>query len=480
MTDVAALFLRSLVQSAEAFLGRKVQGAVVSVPAWFGEAQKAALEEAAQEAGVVVLQLLEEAGAVVVTTTTTSSQKEEKEKEKEKKEDRTLLVVDLGASALELSLLSIRQGLAFSLATLSDPTVGGDAIDDRLIRFFAKEFTKKTKTPLTVAPAADPQDQRAEAKLRLAVEHTKKTLSASPGAATCSVESLKDGLDFNGTINRLRFDMEMRAVYDRVVAKARELVESVGLDTLNVDEIVYVGGSTSLPGLDEALVVGGAFAEDVVTPFAAGTVVGGGVGDPTTMVSRGCALQARLVAALAEASEEEKEVKQAFGHGVGRWTKAKAVAKTVGLVFPEENAENEVGGLWVPVVLKDTPLPCRRAVRFEVDVGEEEGVKKVGFEVWEVKEGIKVTKEVPPKIEGDDEDEEEEEEEEEIETKEKIVEKEALLTALSLDAKKAQKGAGGRFRTRLEVQFLVSESGELTITALEAPDGEKVTISICS
>ena len=448
------MFLRSLVKSAEDFLGRKVQGAVITVPTWFGEEQKTALEQAAADADLVVLQLLEEAGAAVVATTSNASALAE---------DRTQLVVDLGASGLELSLLSIRQGLAFSLATLSDHSHGGDAIDDKLIKFFAKEFTKKTKTPLTVAPATDAQDKRAEAKLRLAVEHTKKTLSASPGAATCSVESLKDGLDFTGTINRLRFDMEVRAVYAHVADKVRELVAAAGRDLYDIDEVVYVGGSASLPGLDEALSAG--LAEGVVSPFTAGTVVGGGVGDPTTILARGCALQAKLLAGLADGSDEEREVKAAFARGT-RWTGAKATSRTLGLLFP---GAGELGGAWVAVVPRDTPLPCRRAVRFDVEVGEE---GKVGFEVWEAKEGIKVTLEKPPKFEGDDDDEEEEEEED-IEIKEKTVEKEAFLTAVSLDAKKAQ-------RTRLEVQLVISENGDLSITALETPDGEKVTVAVAA
>ncbi|GJE89412.1 actin-like ATPase domain-containing protein [Phanerochaete sordida] len=464
VSEVTTIFLKSLVQSAEDFLGRKVHGVVITIPTWFGDEQKKALEEAAKDAGVAVLQLLEEAGAAVVATT--SAPRSDKDT---LGEDRTQLVVDLGASGLELSLLSVRQGLAYSLATLSDHTVGGDAIDDRLIKFFAKEFTKKTKTPLTVAPATEPQDKRAEAKLRLAVEHTKRTLSASTGAATCSVESLKDGLDFTGAINRLRFDMEMRPIYDHVYKQVQVLASSAGLDLYDIDEVVYVGGSASLPGLDEALAAG--LSEDVVTPFTAGTVVGGGVGDPTTLLARGAVLQAKLLATLGEGSAEEREVKAAFAPGHALQS-VKATTRTLGLLFPEEGAENALGGQWVPVVLRETALPARRAVRLDVEVGEG---ARVGFEVWEAKEGVKITKEAPPKLEGDED--EEDEEEEEIETKEKTLEKEAFLAALTLEAHKARK-VDGRLRTTLEVQFLVNEAGGLAITAVEADGGEKVTLAI--
>ena len=104
--------------------------------------------------------------------------------------------------------------MAMLTASSTTTSVGGNTIDDKLITFFANDFTKKTKTPLTVC-SSNPStaDARAEAKLRLAVEHTKRTLSASPGAATCSVESLKDGVDFTGSINRMRFDMLVRPIY---------------------------------------------------------------------------------------------------------------------------------------------------------------------------------------------------------------------------------------------------------------------------
>ncbi|KZT00901.1 actin-like ATPase domain-containing protein [Laetiporus sulphureus 93-53] len=466
VSEVTSIFLKSLIQSAEDFLGKKVQGAVISVPDWFTDAQRAALQKAAEDAEINVLQLLEEAGAAAAVTTTSTTLS------KDLNPDRTQLVVDLGASALELSLLSIRQGLAYSLATLSDTTVSGDAIDDKLIKHFAKEFTKKTKTPLAVVPAPTPQDKRAEAKLRLAVEHTKRTLSASPGTATCSVESLKDGLDFTGTITRLRFDMEMRSVYAQVFARVRELVGTAGLDLYDIDEIVYVGGSASLPGLDEALAQG--LSETVVTPFTEGAVVGGGVGDPTAILSRGCALQARLVAMLAEGTEEEREVRAAFASG-SEWTRVRATTRTVGMLFPEEGAEGEgaIGGQWVPAVLRETAVPCRRTFRLDVDVGAEQ---RVGFELWEAKEGVKIEKVKPPRDEEDEpvpaEEGEEEEEEEEIEVKEKTVEKETLLGALAFAVKTARR-TGDRWTTKIEVQFLMDDSGGLEVSAWEVGPGGK-------
>ncbi|KAG2130694.1 Hsp70 protein-domain-containing protein [Suillus clintonianus] len=462
VSEVTTIFLGSLVQSAEDFLGKKVQGAVISLPSWFDDAQREAVIKAAEDAGIHVLQLLDDAGAVAVCTAAGSE---------EIPSDRTQLIVDLGASSLELSLLSIREGLAYSLASLTDSSVGGDEIDSKLIKFFAKEFTKKTKTPLTVAPASDPLDKRAEAKLRLAVEHTKRTLSASPGAATCSVESLKDGLDYTGSINRLRFDMEVRSVYDKVYAKVKELVASAGLDLYDVDEIVYIGGCACLPGLDGSLAEG--FTENVITPFKAGTVAGGGTGDPTTILARGCALQAQLLVSL---NGETEEVRQAFIKGNGT-SSVSATSRTIGLLVPQVSAEEGgLGGVWVPLVLKETPLPCRRTVTAEVVVSG--SGDRVGFELWEVSEGVRVDHVTPQKFE-DEEDEPQDEEEEELEeVKEKTISKEAFLASLSLSPSNIFKG-----KTKVQVQAIISSNGAVDLSIREVTKngmGEAVTVTVGS
>lgn len=465
MSEVTTLFLKSLLQSAEDFLGKKVDGTVISVPAYFDDAQRAALKKAAEDAGVTVLQLLDEAGAAAVATSDLSQPTATSE-------DRTQLIVDLGASSLELSLTSMREGLAYSLASSSDPMFGpGDLIDSKLVKFFAKEFTKKTKTPLTVSPASDPLDKRAEAKLLLAVEHTKRTLSASPGAATCSVESLKDGLDFTGSINRMRFDMEVRSIYNAVLDKAKELLSSAGLDLYDIDEIVYIGGSACLPGLDETL-VGGGFREDVVTPFGAGTVVGGGAGDPTTILARGCALQAQIIASL---GEDEAEVRKAFIERDSSLRNAISITKTIGVLFPEKQSGEGLGGQWISVLQKETAVPARRTVGFEVDLGED-NAKILGLEIWEVKEGIKIDKVKPPKLEYEDE---EEEEEEDIEVKERVIEKETVLGSLSLVVKHTTKDSKGKWKTKVEVQFLVGIDGVVEVDAWElGHKGEKVSVKL--
>lgn len=451
---MTTLFLKSLLQSASDFLGKPIEGCVLTVPASFTSPQREALQKAAEDAGVVVLQLLDEVAAVAAATATSINGGVP--------DDRTQLVVDVGSSSLSLALLSIRQGLTHVLGSSLSTSSGGDLIDSALLSHFAADFTKKTKIPLS---STDPADARAQIKLLLSLEHTKRTLSASPGAATCSVESLKDGYDYTGTINRMRFDMLASPVYNSVSSAVHSLLADAGIDSIQVDEIVYVGGTTCLPGLDSHLCLVGGFAEDIVTSFSSGTVVGGGVGDPTTIIARGCAVQAALIYSL---SDDEREK---FSPA-SKVEKVAVAGATVGVLFPSnEEQAGDMGGVWVPVVLKDTVLPARRTVSLDVGLPPVSESQKFGFEVWMVKEGIRVEKVKPPKVQlSDDEGEEEEEDEEEVKTK--TVTKHLLLGGVLANAKCGLeiKGKGpdaGKWNTSVQIQFVVGPDASLEVEVRE-------------
>lgn len=465
VSEVTTMFLQSLIQSAEDFLGKKVQGAAVTVPPTFTDVQIDALDKAASDAGVKVLQFLEEAGAAAAATSS-------EQWSSSLNPDRTQLIVDLGSSSLSLFVVSMREGLAHLLGSSTTSAIGGDQIDDKLVSFFAADFTKKTKTPLKVVPSTENADKRAEAKLRLAIEHTKRTLSASPGAATCSVESLKEGLDYTGSINRIRFDMVVRSVYTAVAAAIEELLKSIDIDSYYINEIVYVGGTTCLPGLNEHLITSCGFNDLVDTPFSLGTVVGGGIGDPTTILARGSAVQAALIASLPH-DEDYAEIRQAFERG--SVTEAPVMTRSVGLYFPGEG-EGGKGGTWMTVLSKDTPLPARRIATLDAALTDES--KKFAFEVWEIEEKVRIDKVKLEKLELSD-DEEEEEEDEYEEQKHPQMDKVAFLGAKEGEALLGIKTKGngpdaGKWTTTLQVVFQVSEEGELEVYMREI--GENGTL----
>ena len=451
VAEAASIVLRSLVGSAVDFLGKPIDGAVITVPSHFTRQARQALQKAAEAAGIPVLQLLDEAAAAAIAYTSINPPS---------MTDTTSLIVDLGASSLDLSLLSIKQGVVHQLASSHTPGVGGDAMDDKLIAFFVKEFTKKTKIELSPT-SKSATDIRALTKLRLAVEHTKRTLSASSGAAACSVESLKEGMDFSGSINRIRFDVEMGSIYNTITTEIKSLLESVSLDTVQIDEVILVGGSALLPGLTSKL----------STIFEESTQIRSDI-DPSQVLSRGAAVQAGILATLSP----DDPLRQAFKEG-SSILEAKVTGQPIGIYFPEDPSDGTepVVEQWIPVIASETPLPARRTVSFNVQLPEGEGKKRVGFEIWQVKETIGIEKIKPP-VEEDEEDEEPEE----IEVRERSIEKDAHLASVELfvDGPKISKKKKGPPQVKLLVTFVVTLDGVVEVTAGAEGGAEPVTLRI--
>ncbi|KAF8196714.1 Hsp70 protein-domain-containing protein [Mycena galopus ATCC 62051] len=459
--EATTMFLKSLLQSASDFLGKPILGAVITSPPSFTQTQKEALKKAAEDAGVRVLQLIDEASAVL--TTTTSPQWPHAG------EDRTQLVVDVGASSLSLSVIALRSGLGYVLGSRTSTgvaNIGGDALSSLLVKYFAKEFTKKTKTDLPQPPSSK-EDIRATTKLLLALEYTKRTLSASPAPASLSVESLHSGLDFTATIARMRFDLLAAPVYTAISSEIKSLLESIALDPHDIDEIAYVGGTACLPGLDSHLLTSVGFTEEVQTAFSNSTIGSGAIGDPTGVLSIGCALQAAL---LLRIREESPDLLQAFEQS----EEVKTTARTIGMLFPTGGDNSDgLGGTYIAAIPKHTPLPARRIHEVEVTLsgGEGDRATKFGFEVWEVEEGIKVTKSVPlPPTDDDDE----EEEPEEIKTK--TTTKRSFLGALLGETNGTavkDKTKKGTYTATLQLEFTLGLDGVLVAEARDS-HGEKV------
>ena len=144
-------------------------------------------------------------------------------------------------------------------------------------------------------------------------------MSTSPGAASWSIGSFKDGVDYTGPFNRIRFDVVVNAV-NLAVASAVSLLADAGADAHNIDEIVYivhVSGTTCLLSLKGCICLSGGFREENETPFSRGTVVGGSNGDPATILARGFAFQSALISPI---SDIEAELRERFS----RETKMKA------------------------------------------------------------------------------------------------------------------------------------------------------------
>lgn len=250
VAEVATIYLRTLISYASDYLGRPITSAVYAVPASWTAAQKSALTDITEGSlGVRVLQYIDEAGATAVaygltggkdvpkapTVATSSANLAPPHAPTPREQDSNVVVLDVGGTSTTAAVLAARGGFYVELANVKNDTNGGNDLDSKLIDHFAKEFTKKTKAPLDLTSSST-ANHRAGIKLRLASETTKKSLSAS-ATANCSVESLSEGMDFSGNVNRMRFDLLGSKVYAEVVKTVEEAVKKSGLTNEAIDEV---------------------------------------------------------------------------------------------------------------------------------------------------------------------------------------------------------------------------------------------------
>lgn len=406
--DVLVRFIGVLYGAAKDFLsGVPIVGAVLSVPIWWSDAQIHALEAAAADAGLKVLQVVPVSASVLVAYGLTSPGPRGElpahpdgagglPYAPEKTLDRNVVVVDFGGSSLDVTVVASRAGLYSVLSYVHDKSIGGRALDDVLVDYFAKEFTKKTK--VTIAP----DNARAWAKLRNEAEVTKRALSAS-NSAQCSVESLADGLDFSGNVNRTRFNLLAGGVYAKAQANVSEAIQQAKLDASQIDEVVLAGGSSRLSGLSEQLSL--LFAEDSGTHITASI-------DSDQVVARGNAVYAQVIVQLPQDAEERKFVESLANTRAGNAEALHfpATTRPVGVVLdaPQgagaERFEKQVvdGQLFIPIVAANTPVPARRTFRFPVA----EGVASTLVRIAEATPEVRVDHIQPEPLDEEDEEEE--------------------------------------------------------------------------
>ncbi|KAF4811914.1 Ribosome-associated complex subunit SSZ1 [Colletotrichum siamense] len=420
VSEVATRYIRRLVGSASDYLGKKVTSAVVSVPTNFADKQKEALVKAANDAGLEVLQIISDPISAVLAY--------DARPEAEVK-DKIVVVADLGGTRSDVAVVASRGGMYTILATAHDYDFSGSHLDQVLMDHFAKEFIKKHNV--------DPRENaRSLAKLKLESESTKKALSLGTNASF-SVESLADGFDFTSTINRLRYEMSARKVFEGFNRLVEGVVKKAELDVLDIDEVILSGGTAHTPRI--AANFANVFPEStqIIAPSTAPSAI-----NPSELGARGAALQASLIQEY-----EADDIDQSTHAAV---TTVKHIANAIGVVGADEE--------FVPVVPAETAVPARRTIQLS-------GPKDGGDVLIRIVEGgahIKVTKPEPkakPETNGDDEDSDFDSEEEEEETREKIWKVGPTL------AETAVRGVGKG--SKVEVTINVAADLGLTITARE-------------
>ena len=233
--QISAMVLGEMKKTAENYLGGTVTKAVITVPAYFNDSQRAATKDAARICGLEVLRIINEPTAAALAYGLDKNHVGEK----------NVLIFDLGGGTFDVSLLTLDDGLFEVRATAGDTHLGGEDFDSRLVNHFMEEFKRKHKLDIS-------QNHRAVRRLRTACERAKRTLSTT-ASATIEVDALFDGIDFNSTLTRARFEELCSDLFRGCIDPVEKVLRDAKMDKSSIHDVVLVGGSTRIPKVQKLL-----------------------------------------------------------------------------------------------------------------------------------------------------------------------------------------------------------------------------------
>ncbi|KAH7690855.1 Heat shock protein 70 family protein, partial [Dioscorea alata] len=272
--EISAMVLTKMKETAEAFLGKKIKDAVITVPAYFNDAQRQATKDAGTIAGLNVVRIINEPTAAAIAYGL------------DKKGEKNILVFDLGGGTFDVSILSIEDGIFEVLATNGDTHLGGEDFDQRVMEYFIKLIKKKHGKDIST-------DKRALGKLRKECERAKRALS-SQHQVRVEIESIFEGLDVSETLTRARFEELNSDLFKKTMGPVKKAMKDAGLEKHQIDEIVLVGGSTRIPKIQQLL-----------KDYFDGKEPNKGV-NPDEAVAFGAAVQASILSG--EGGDETKDI----------------------------------------------------------------------------------------------------------------------------------------------------------------------------
>lgn len=262
--EISAMVLGKMKETAEAYLGKKVTHAVVTVPAYFNDAQRQATKDAGVISGLNVMRIINEPTAAAIAY---GLDKKDGEK--------NVLVFDLGGGTFDVSLLTIDNGVFEVVSTNGDTHLGGEDFDQRVMDHFIKLYKKKKGKDIR-------KDNRAVQKLRREVEKAKRALSASQ-QVRIEIESFFEGEDFSESLSRAKFEELNMDLFRSTLKPVQKVLEDADMNKKDVDEIVLVGGSTRIPKVQQ-----------LVKEFFNGKEPSRGI-NPDEAVAYGAAVQAGVL-----------------------------------------------------------------------------------------------------------------------------------------------------------------------------------------
>ncbi|XP_076623243.1 heat shock cognate 71 kDa protein-like [Colletes latitarsis] len=233
--EISSMVLTKMKETAEAYLGKTITNAVITVPAYFNDSQRQATKDGGTISGLNVLRIINEPTAAAIAYGL----------DKKGRGERNVLIFDLGGGTFDVSILTINDGIFEVKATAGDTHLGGEDFDSRMVTHFAEEFSKKFKKDLT-------KNKRAVRRLRTACERAKRTLSSST-QANIEIDSLLEGIDFYTSITRARFEELNQDLFKNTLQPVEEALRDAKMEKSQIHDIVLVGGSTRIPRIQRLL-----------------------------------------------------------------------------------------------------------------------------------------------------------------------------------------------------------------------------------
>ncbi|ROT62012.1 heat shock protein 70 [Penaeus vannamei] len=235
--EISSMVLTKMKETAEAYMGKAVKDAVITVPAYFNDSQRQATKDAGTIAGINVLRIINEPTAAAIAYGL--------DKQSVGKGERNVLIFDLGGGTFDVSILSIDDGVFEVKSTAGDTHLGGEDFDNRMVTHFVQEFQRKYKRDVT-------SNKRALRRLRTACERAKRTLSSST-QASLEIDSLFEGIDYYTSITRARFEELCSDLFRGTLEPVEKALRDAKLDKSSIHDIVLVGGSTRIPKVQKLL-----------------------------------------------------------------------------------------------------------------------------------------------------------------------------------------------------------------------------------